>query len=177
MKGKWQRGSIKHEKTCLEQILYIDVLILCISVSFVKMVYKLLLIFSKEFTRLGQNQEDYPPVEAMVCGPGTRIGIKASGPDSPPRRGSSSAVTQGYDVSKLQPLASDVTRDRGSAGLWLQPHSRSEGRQNSVVVVHTALSHHDRQWGDAEPQVSGVRGAPEQWMLLFPHLCSASAGE
>lgn len=48
-------------------------------------------------------------MEAMALGAGTRIGNMASHPDSLPHPGSSSVFTQGHDVGKLQPPASDVT--------------------------------------------------------------------
>lgn len=113
-------------------------------------------------------------MEAMALGTGTRNGIMASDPNSLPLHRSSSAVTQGCDVSELQPPASDVTQVEGGS---LAPTSPPGSRANEAVWSWYTLFY---------ITVTGSRemGRPKGWVSggpctihLFPHLGSASTGE
>ena len=144
-------------------------------VSFVKMFYKLLLIFSKEFTRLRQSYEDYPPVEAMVFGPGTRIGLMASGPDFLPCRRSSSAVTwvwcqRAAATSEWHHPGQGEARSLAPAFLpELRAHKAGGCGTHCSVSLWQAVG----RWGDP---IVGYQRDPRT-MHLFPHLGSASTGE
>lgn len=170
MKGKWQIGSIKHEKTCSEQILYIDVLIL----QHCSIIYQnVLQIAFNIFKGIQQTQAKLRAVPASGSYGTWRW-----------HQNWQHGLRSWFSAQPWALLCVHTRswcRQTAAISEWCHPGwgqvfgsnltPRTKGTQNSVVLVHTVLSHHDRQWGNGEIQVLGIIGPPYNAPVPPPGLC------